>query len=204
MLRAMIATLLLSLAIALPTAAAAADKPAADKPAASERTPDVVYVPTPHDVVAKMLQLAKVSKDDVVYDLGCGDGRIVISAAKKFGCRGIGFDIDPERLAESREKVKREKVERLVQIENKDIFTVDLSKANVVTLYLLPELNVRLIPQLDKMKPGSRIVSHSFNMEGVEPDKVVTMTSKEDDVSHTIYLWTVPLNKKPVEKPKEK
>jgi SAM-dependent methyltransferase len=196
MLRATIATLSLCLTIALSTAGVAAEK------AGAAKTPDVVYVPTPHDVVAKMLQLANVSKGDVVYDLGCGDGRIVIAAAKKFGCHGIGFDIDPERLAESRAKVKKEHVEKLVQIENKDIFTVDLSKANVVTLYLLPELNVRLIPQLDKMKPGSRIVSHSFAMEGVEPDKVVTLTSKEDDIAHTIYLWTVPLNKKSVEKPK--
>ena len=159
------------------------------------RTPDVVYVPTPNDVVAKMLELAKVQRDDVVYDLGCGDGRIVVTAAKKFGARGIGYDINPVRVKESLANVKKNKVEDLVKIEQEDIFTLDLSKANVITLYLLPRLNVRLIPQLDKLKPGSRIVSHDFSMKGVQPDKTVTMTSKEDGVSHTIYLWTTPLNK---------
>lgn len=165
------------------------------KPAQEARTPDVVYVPTPHDVVAKMLEMARVTKDDVIYDLGCGDGRIVVTAGKKFGCRAVGFDIDPERIADSRKNIEKAKVGDRVKVESRDIFTLDLSPASVVTLYLLPNLNVKLIPQLDKLKPGSRIVSHDFDMAGVTPDRVVTMTSHEDDVEHTIYLWTTPLQK---------
>ena len=159
------------------------------------RTPDVIYVPTPHEVVAKMLEMAKVTKDDVVYDLGCGDGRIVVAAAKKYGCKAFGFDIDPKRIAEAKANVKKNKVGKLATIEQKDIFELDLSKANVVTLYLLPSLNVKLIPQLEKLKPGSRIVSHDFDMQGVTPDQVIRLTSKEDSIQHTIYLWTTPLKK---------
>ena len=156
------------------------------------REPDVVFVPTPNDVVDKMLELADVKKTDLLYDLGCGDGRIVIAAAKKVGCQAVGFDIDPKRIEESRENVKKSSVEKLVKIEQQDIFTLDLSPANVVTLYLLSKLNVRLIPQLSKLKPGSRIVSHDFDMKGIEPDKVVKLTSENGSV-HTIYLWTTPL-----------
>jgi SAM-dependent methyltransferase len=160
-----------------------------------KRSPDVVYVPTPHDVVAKMLELAKVTKNDVVYDLGCGDGRIVAAAAKQYGCKGIGYDINPVRVKESLETVKKNGVEKLVQIKEEDIFTLDLSGASVITLYLLPSLNVKLIPQLEKLKPGSRIVSHDFDMAGVTPDQVVSIRSKDDDVEHQIYLWTTPLKK---------
>ena len=159
---------------------------------------DVPYVPTPMNVVAKMLEMAQVKKSDVLYDLGCGDGRIVCMAAKKYGCKAVGFDIDPERIKDSNENVKKNKVEELVKIEKKDIFELDLSEANVVTLYLLPRLNVKLIPQLDKMKKGSRIVSHDFDMEGVKPEKVVKMKATNDkgnEGEHTIYLWTVPLQK---------
>lgn len=163
-----------------------------DKPS---RTPDVVYVPTPHDVVEKMLEMAGVKKEDLVYDLGCGDGRIVATAAKKYGCKAVGFDINPKRIKESRKTVKKYKVEHLVKIREEDIFTLDLSKANVVTLYLLPSLNVKLIPQLEKLKPGSRIVSHDFDMKGVKPDQTVEIKSKEDESSHKIYLWTTPLKK---------
>jgi hypothetical protein len=162
------------------------------------RTPDVIYVPTPYPVVEKMLELAGVKKDDVVYDLGCGDGRIPVTAAKKHGCKAWGFDIDPQRIKESNETVKKNDVGKLVTIEKKDIFTLDLSKADVVTLYLLPELNVKLMPQLEKMKKGSRIVSHDFDMRGAKPDKVVKLSAKDDNGNereHTIYLWTIPLNK---------
>jgi SAM-dependent methyltransferase len=158
------------------------------------REPDVIYVPTPDQVVAKMLEMADVKKTDVVYDLGCGDGRIVVAAAKK-GCKAFGFDIDPQRIKEARANVKKNKMGKLATIEQKDIFTLDLSKANVVTLYLLPSLNVKLIPQLEKLKPGCRIVSHDFDMEGVKPDKVVEFKEKDDGASHTIYLWTTPLKK---------
>jgi SAM-dependent methyltransferase len=156
---------------------------------------DVEFVPTPQNVVDKMLELSKVKKDDLVYDLGCGDGRIVVTAAKRYGCKAVGYDINPRRVKESKENVKKNKVGHLVRIEQEDIFNLDLSKASVITLYLLPELNVELIPQLEKLKSGSRIVSHDFGMEGIQPDKVITVTSNEDEDEHEIYLWTTPLKK---------
>jgi cyclopropane fatty-acyl-phospholipid synthase-like methyltransferase len=163
---------------------------------AESRRPDVIYVPTPPHVVEKMLELAKVTKKDVVYDLGCGDGRIPVTAAKKYGCKACGFDIDPKRIQESQDNVKASGVDKLVTIHQKDIFKLDLSDANVVTLYLLPGLNVKLIPQLEKLKPGSRIVSHDFDMRGVIPDQVVTIKAENDsNMDHTIYLWTTPLKK---------
>lgn len=158
-----------------------------------KRTPDVVYVGSPRDVVAKMLNMVKVTKDDVLYDLGCGDGRIVVAAAKKYGCRGVGYDINPVRIREALENVKRNGVEDLVKIERKDIFTLDLSEASVITLYLLPSMNAKLIPQFKKLKPGSRIVAHDYAIEGYPADKTITMTSKEDAVEHYIYVWTTPL-----------
>jgi precorrin-6B methylase 2 len=158
------------------------------------KRPDVIFVPTPPEVVDKMLELAQVTKDDVVYDLGCGDGRIVVAAAKKYGCKAFGFDVDPERIEESKENVEKNGVGNLVTIEQKDIFTLDLSKASVITLYLLPDLNVKLIPQLEKLKPGSRIVSHDFDMRGVTPDKVVTVDG-DSGYGPRVYLWTTPLKK---------
>jgi precorrin-6B methylase 2 len=177
----------------LPTAfAQEADR---KKPKTEDRKPDVIYVPTPQHVVDKMLEVAEVTKDDVVYDLGCGDGRIVVTAAMKYGCKAFGFDIDPKRVKEARENVRKNEVEDLVRIEEQDIFELDLSKANVVTLYLLPSLNVKLIPQLEKLAPGSRIVSHNFDMEGVTPDKTIKVESKENGSSRIVYLWTTPLKK---------
>ncbi|UCC96662.1 MAG: class I SAM-dependent methyltransferase [Phycisphaerales bacterium] len=160
------------------------------------REPDVIFVPTPQDVVDKMLELAQVTREDVVYDLGCGDGRIVVTAARRYGCKAFGYDIDPERVAESRENVEKNELSHLARIEQKDIFTLDLSEASVVTLYLLPRLNVKLIPQLEKLKSGSRIVSHDFRMRGVKPDQRVKLTSDEDQAEHKIFLWTAPLRKK--------
>jgi hypothetical protein len=163
------------------------------------RKPDVIYVPTPQEVVNQMLELAQVTRNDLLYDLGCGDGRIVITAAKKYGCKAVGFDIDRKRIKESLANVEKDNVGHLVSIEQKDIFTLDLSKASVITLYLLPELNVRLIPQLEKLKPGSRIVSHDFDMKGVKPDKVVEVNCDgEDWDTHTVYLWTTPLKKEDI------
>ena len=165
---------------------------AVEKPS---RSPDVIFVPTPPTVVETMLKLAKVSKSDVVYDLGCGDGRIVVTAAKKYGAHAVGFDIDPKRIAEAKENVAKNRVENLVTIEQKDIFTIDLSPANVVTLYLLPKLNVKLIPQLQQLAPGSRIVSHDFDMQGVEPFEHLSMKPTPTDREHQIYLWIAPINK---------
>lgn len=198
-----------------PSAAPSATAAAAD----AGVTVDITYVPTPQKVVDKMLEVAKVKKDDVVYDLGCGDGRIVVSAAKKLGAHGIGFDIDPKRVAEANENVKGAEVGSLVQIKQENVFNVDLTAATVVTLYLLPELNVRLMPQLEKMKPGSRIVSHDFDMKGAIPDGHWTVTAPEfvnaegysawkgaavpedkknyKERTHEIYLWTIPLKKDP-------
>ena len=162
--------------------------------------PDVVFIPTPHDVVAEMLRLADISKDDVVYDLGCGDGRILIKAAKEYGCRAVGFDIDPRRVRQSRENVKEAKVEKLVRIEQKDVLSADLSDATVITLYLSPKLNGKLIPKFKTLKPGSRIVSHAFIIPYVRPDKTIHVKSKESGRNHTLYLWKTPL-RNPVTSP---
>jgi len=174
---------------------APAEEKTAQKEKPKKMTADVVYVATPHDVVERMLRMVKLTKDDVVYDLGCGDGRIVVAASKRYGCRGIGFDIDDDRVKESRDNVKKANLENLVEIKQEDIYTVDLGKASVITSYLLPSMNIKLIPQYEKMKPGSRIVCHDYDIGGVKPDEVTRMTSNEDGVRHTIYLYTLPLKK---------
>jgi SAM-dependent methyltransferase len=159
---------------------------------AQERKPDVIYVPTPDDVVEAMLKLAKVGKDDVVYDLGCGDGRIVITAAKKYGARGIGVDIDPQRIKESNENAQRAGVTDRVKFMQADLFTLDFKDATVVTLYLLPQLNLKLRPKiLSELKPGTRIVSHAFDMGDWKPEQTVSVPS-DDQLERTIYFWTVP------------
>lgn len=160
-----------------------------------QREPDVIFVPTPHEVVDKMFELADIRPGEVVYDLGCGDGRIPVAAAKKFGVRSFGFDINPVRVRESLENVKKNRVENLVTIKEQDIFELDLSKADVITLYLLPRLNVKLIPQLDKLKPGCRIVSHDFNMEGVRPKREVSVKGGDTVRDHRVFLWVTPLEK---------
>jgi precorrin-6B methylase 2 len=158
------------------------------------RRPDVIYVPTPQEVVDAMLKLARVKKHDVVYDLGCGDGRIVVTAAKKYGAYGFGFEIDPERIKDSQENARKAAVTHLATFHHADVFTLDLKEADVVTLYLLPSLNVKLIPQLEKLRPGTRIVSHAFDMRGVKPKQVVKVNCK-DGTERTIYLWVTPLVK---------
>jgi protein-L-isoaspartate O-methyltransferase len=167
------------------------------KPASESQTPDCVYVGTPHDVVDKMLEMAKITKDDVVYDPGCGDGRIVTAAAKRYGCRGVGYEIDSNLSAEARRLAKKRKVDHLVKIVEQDIFTVDYSPATVIEMYLLPEMIVKLLPQLEKLKPGSRIVAHDYPIRGVAADNTVEVTSSEDGVKHSLYLYTLPLKKSP-------
>lgn len=157
------------------------------------RIPDVVYIPTPEDIVDRMLQLAAVTKDDVLYDLGCGDGRIVIAAAGKYGCQAVGVDIDPLRVEDAKKNVAQHDLENLVTIRRQDLFTVDLSEATVVTLYLNTRYNTRLVPELGKMRPGSRVVSHLFGIEGIAPDKVVRLRSKHDRHEHALLLWKTPL-----------
>jgi len=168
-----------------------------------EHKSEVAPIPTPLDVVDKMLEMARVTADDVVWDLGSGDGRIVIAAAKKYGCKAVGFEIEPKLVRQSRGNVLDAGVEDLVTIEERDIFTLDLESASVITLYLLPRMNKQLVPQLEKMKPGSRIVAHDFGIEGFIPDEVHRMESAEDESRHTILLWTIPLKPAP-EPPPEK
>src|ERR1700682_5454012 len=155
------------------------------------REPDVIFVPTPQEVVDKMLDMADVRAGEVVYDLGCGDGRIPVTAAKKYGVKAWGFDINPVRVKESLENVEKNNVKNLVNIKRQDIFELDLSKADVITLYLLPQLNVKLIPQLEKLKPGCRIVSHDFDMKGVRPKRELSFTPSGGR-DHRIYLWVTP------------
>lgn len=156
----------------------------------------VPYVPTPQEVVDRMLELAQVKKGDVVYDLGSGDGRIVVTAAKKYGVRAIGFEIDPERIKESHENIKKAGVGHLVEIRQQDIRMVDLSPAAVLTMYLLPEVNLMIRPNIWKqMKPGSRVVSHDFDMGDWKPLKVENIKDASG-WDHTLYLWHVEMGKK--------
>ncbi|HEY3202876.1 MAG TPA: class I SAM-dependent methyltransferase [Thermoanaerobaculia bacterium] len=151
------------------------------------KEPEVPYVATREDVMNEMLRLAAVTKTDIVYDLGCGDGRIVITAAKEFGARGVGIDIDPRRIAESNENARKAGVTDRVQFIEGDLFDADLREATVVTLYLLPSVNMRLRPKLFReLEAGTRVVSHNYDMGDWKP---VTQTQIGD---HKIYLWTVP------------
>jgi SAM-dependent methyltransferase len=152
---------------------------------------DVPYVPTHDKLVAEMLKVANVGKNDVLYDLGCGDGRIPITAAKRFGTRGVGVDLDPQRIAEARENAIKEKVADRVKFFQQDLFDTDIKEATVVTLYLHPDINMRLRPRLlNDLKPGSRVVSHNYDMGDWTPQKTITV--KLPDGDHTIYFWVVP------------
>jgi SAM-dependent methyltransferase len=156
---------------------------------AEPRRPDVIFVPTPHATVDAMLKLGEVKRGDILYDLGSGDGRIPIAAAKQFGVRGTGIDIDPQRIAEAIANAKQAGVTGLVSFRQEDLFKADFSDATVVTLYLLPSLNEKLMPRLlSELKPGTRIVSHAFPMGDWKPEQTVEL-----DGGGTIYRWTVPL-----------
>jgi len=155
--------------------------------AAPSRRPDVIYVPTPEPVVDAMLQLADVTSKDVVYDLGCGDGRIPVTAARKYGAHGFCVDIDPARIKEANANVAKNNVGALVKVVEGDLFQQDLSGASVVTLYLLPSLNVKLMPKLMKeLKPGTRIVSQTFDMGDWKATKEVDVDGRK------VYLWIIP------------
>ena len=154
------------------------------------RTPDVIFVPTPNDVVNKMLEMAKVTAKDVVYDLGCGDGRIVITATQRYGCRGVGIDIDPERIREATGNVQKAKVADKVKLIQGDLFVTDIGEATVVTLYLLTELNLKLRPKLMKeLRPGTRVVSHAFAMGDWKPERTEQVNGA------SVYLWRIPPRK---------
>ncbi len=149
---------------------------------------DVEYEPTPQNVVDALLRLAKVTGKDVVWDLGCGDGRIPVTAAKEYGCKAVGFDIDPERVKDSLANVRKHGVERLVTVEERDIFKLDLSKGpTVVTLYLLPRLNAKLLPQLRKLPPGARVISIAHRMADVKPDEHIVVDTELGEFD--VYLW---------------
>jgi len=172
---------------------ASAQQPAAQTPL---RTPDVIFVPTPEEVVDVMLKVAKVTKNDVVYDLGSGDGRIPITAAKQYGARAVGIDIDTVRIDEANANLKTAGATdpgllKRVRFLNEDLFTSNISEATVVTLYLLPSLNIKLLPKLNKeLKPGTRVVSHSFDMgPDIKPDiEPINVNGR------TVYFYTIPID----------
>src|SRR5918999_2900139 len=173
----------LAFAAPVPAAAQAQRQPAS-------QTPDVIFVPTPQDVVDDMLRLANVRKGDVLYDIGSGDGRIAIAAAKKYGIRAVGIDIDPERIREATENARKAGVSNLVEFRQEDLFKADFREATVITLYLLPDLNVKLRTRLwEEMKPGKRIVSHQFDMGTWKPEKRLESNGR------VVYFWTIPAKK---------
>jgi ribosomal protein L11 methylase PrmA len=156
------------------------------------KVPDVPYVGTPPQVVEAMLALAGVTRNDVIYDLGCGDGRIVITAAQKYGARGVGIDIDSQRIRESNENAQKAGVTAQVRFAQQDLFETDLREATVVMLYLLPSVNLKLRPKLlSELRPGTRIVSHNYDMGDWVPEKVVTVDLGEFR-EHKVFYWTVP------------
>jgi cyclopropane fatty-acyl-phospholipid synthase-like methyltransferase len=178
------AMLILALGLAAPAMAQQGTKPLRD--------PDVIFVPTPAEVVTAMLKLANVTAKDTIYDLGCGDGMIVTAAAKEFGAKAIGIDINPVRVKEANERVTKAGVTDKVKILNEDLFEANISEATVVTLYLLQTLNEKLIPKLNKeLKPGTRIVSQTFSMgDNYPPEKTIEVAGR------SVYLWTVPMKAK--------
>ena len=163
------------------------------------REPDVPYIPTTETAVKAMLELAAVHSSDIVYDLGCGDGRIVIAAAKSYGARGVGVDIDPARIREAKKNASQAGVENLVEFREQDLFQANFREATVVTLFLLPVINKRLLPQLKALKPGTRIVSNTFKIGDWKPAREIVVRDDPDDDyyfgSRRLFLWIVPERK---------
>ena len=161
--------------------------------------PDVPYVPTTETAVKAMLKLAKVRSSDIVYDLGCGDGRIVIAAARNYGARGVGIDIDPQLIREARENARRAGVADRVEFREQDLFESNFRDATVVALFLLPTLNQRLRPQLEALRPGTRIISNTFEIAGWKPVREIIVKDDPDDAyyfgSRRLFLWVVPRRK---------
>jgi SAM-dependent methyltransferase len=168
---------------------------------ASFRAPDVIFVTTPNDIVELMLDMAQVGPNDVVYDLGSGDGRIPIAAARR-GATAVGIEIDVPLAEESRNRVASLGLDKQIRIRRGDIFEADLRPATVITMYLKPFLNTQLRAQLDQCAPGTRIVSHMWSMPGVRPTKVIDRFSQETQMEHRVYLWTIPLHDDPTATPK--
>jgi len=158
------------------------------------KEPDVPYVPTHEKIVAEMLKVAKVKKTDVLYDLGSGDGRIVITAAKKFGTRGTGIELLPQLVREARDNAEKAGVSELAKFVEGDIFEANIADATVVTLYLLPAVNMRLRPKLLELRPGTRIVSHNYDLGDWKPEKTIKLNLADGE--HTVYYWVVPTRKK--------
>ncbi len=154
---------------------------------------DVPYVPTPELIVDEMLEMAEVNGKDVLYDLGSGDGRIPITAAQRFGTRGVGIDLNPERVKEAKENAEKAKVTDKVTFIEGDLFEIDFSEATVVSLYLFPEVNLKLRPKILKMKPGTRVVSHNYDMGDWKPEQTKKIKAP-NGTAHTLYLWRVPPN----------
>ncbi len=158
------------------------------------------FITTDDPIVDRMVEVAELTQDDVVYDLGCGDGRLVIAAAVQHGCRGVGIDIDPVRVAEAQANAKLQGVEHLVEIREQDVFTVDLREADVVLMYLLPWMTKRLIPQFQEMPPGSRIISHDFgigDITDITPDSTCGVFVAREQDTHLVHRWNTPLNVPP-------
>ena len=182
------------LAVGLQTSQSSNKGQSSQRPARKKkplRKPDVIYYPTPPETVAEMLRMAGIKKGDVLYDLGSGDGRIPIAAAKEFGIRAVGIEIDPKLIVEARQKAEEAGVSELVQFRNEDMFRIDVSEATVVTLYLSEKLNVLLRPELlSELRPGSRILSHDFRMGDWKPEQTVRVPWGK--LYRTVYFWTVP------------
>jgi len=163
------------------------------------REPDVPYIPTTETAVKAMLELAAVKSSDIVYDLGCGDGRIVIAAARSYGARGVGIDIDPALIREAKQNARQAGVERRVEFREQDLFLANFREATVVTLFLLPAINKRLLPQLEALKPGTRIVSNTFEIGDWKPVREIVVKDDPADNyyfgSHRLFLWIVPERK---------